>query len=432
MGDIKLYGEETSDDAKQLIIGLFNKLNKGEPYSMKTITTIYKNDEIFKDDLRYPIDAPYQNFYKELTEYYVAKYDLDSIFFEKGVAKEGEYYFEYSYNKSQNSFDVYQSPVMDLEIKKRYVPMLYSMVTGREIDWEEAKVDFVSVKDASENYERRNRILIVFGKDRLKTLEFSWLATFELATDELDYFKKKITDQKSEIIHFTQGVLFSRLDEIILGFERIKELVKNLKHTVKNFGFDDHIMLLQSKLESGEIDEALTMFDYMYSLAKIRDISTEIITMYDSTADKFVLGKEYNTYTAILTLLMDSLIDKSKGRLQISPEIHGNTLNQIEVDDLVDVFTLLINLYSNSRGKKLRQHEIDFFVLNGKLTIRFINAEEMGIEFIRYLNGETTINPSKGDGLRFIVQSLSKLPHLHLNCFLEEGKTITLLTINPK
>ena len=128
-----LYGRETSDSAKKLIIDLFNRINKGKPYTMKTITTIYKNDEIFKDNLRYPIDAPYREFYKELTEEYVSKYGLDNIFFEKGIARIGNYYFEYGYN--DNHFTVVSSPPeIDLETRRRYLPMLYSMVTGVKID----------------------------------------------------------------------------------------------------------------------------------------------------------------------------------------------------------------------------------------------------------------------------------------------------------
>ena len=65
----KQYGEQTSKDSKKLIIDVFNNLNKDAPYVMKTITTIYINDEVFRDNNRYPIDAPYKPYYPELTKY---------------------------------------------------------------------------------------------------------------------------------------------------------------------------------------------------------------------------------------------------------------------------------------------------------------------------------------------------------------------------
>ena len=110
MSEEELYGKKTSDRSKELIIDLFNQINEGKPYTMKTITTIYKNDDIFKGNLRYPIDAPYRDFYKELTEEYVVKHNLDNVFFKGGKSKTGEYFFEYIYEKENNSFTIHGSP----------------------------------------------------------------------------------------------------------------------------------------------------------------------------------------------------------------------------------------------------------------------------------------------------------------------------------
>jgi hypothetical protein len=306
MQELVLYGQKTSKSAEKLIIDLFNKINNGSPYTMKTITTIYKNDEIFKDNLRYPIDAPYRAFYKELTEEYVSKYGLDNIFFEKGIARIGNYYFEYAYN--DNHFNVISSPAeIELETRKRYIPMLYSMVTGVKIDWENANVSFSQSENNNAGVESKHKILLVFGKDSLKTLEFSWLATFELTSvseKEIETITYEIRNQEAEIINFTQGVLFSELDEVIINFERIKELVKNHKHTIKNFGFEDHLMMLHSKLESGNIEAALEIFEYIENLVFLRDISTNILYNFDGKATDLLLYKKglYNLYSNIVTL----------------------------------------------------------------------------------------------------------------------------------
>ncbi len=434
MQELVLYGQKTSKSAEKLIIDLFNKINNGSPYTMKTITTIYKNDEIFKDNLRYPIDAPYRAFYKELTEEYVSKYGLDNIFFEKGIARIGNYYFEYAYN--DNHFTVVSSPSeIELETRRRYIPMLYSMVTGVKIDWENANVSFSQNEKTNSGVEDKHKTLLVFGKDSLKTLEFSWLATFELKSvteNEIETITNDIRNQEAEIINFTQGVLFSELDEVIINFERIKELVKNHKHTIKNFGFEDHLMMLHSKLESGNIEAALEIFEYIENLVFLRDISTNILYNFDGKATDLLLFKNgFTTYTKILSLFVDASINPLKNRIIFSDELANNALNQIETDDLINAFTILINLYSNISSKD--DYSVKILNTQSAIEIVFENNGIIEDKYIDYLLGNTHENPSKGEGLRFIVSSLERLPHINIKCNRTENRTaITLVIANKK
>jgi hypothetical protein len=433
MQELVLYGQKTSKSAVKLIIQLFNKINNGSPYTMKTITTIYKNDEIFKDNMRYPIDAPYRAFYKELTEEYVSKYGLDNIFFEKGIARIGNYYFEFAYN--DNHFTVVSSPSeIELETRRRYIPMLYSMVTGVKIDWENAKVNFSQNENEITDVEGKHKILLVFGKDSLKTLEFSWLATFELKSlteNEIETVINEIRNQEAEIINFTQGVLFSELDEVIINFERVKELVKNHKHTIKNFGFEDHLMMLHSKLESANIEAALEIFEYIENLVFLRDISTNILYNFDGKATDLLLFKNgFTTYTKILSLFVDASINPLDNRIIFSNELANDVLNQIETDDLIYAFTILINLYSNISSKD--NYSVKILKTQSELEIVFENEGIIEDKYIEYLLGKTHENPSKGEGLRFIVSSLERLPHINIKCNRTDNRTVITLAISSK
>jgi hypothetical protein len=428
-----LYGYKTNNSAKELIIDLFNEINRGKTYKMKTITTIYKNDEIFKDNLRYPIDAPYRSFYKELTETYVGKYGLDNIFFEKGIAKKGEYYFEYAYINKR--FIVYSSPdEIDLNIRRRYVPMLYSMISGKRINWEEAQVEFVQYEKGKFNPNTSEKILLVFGKDKLKTLEFSWVASFQffnVSKKEVISLTNDIRKQENIIINLTQGVLFTELDEIIVGFERIKELVKNHKHTIKNFDFDGHLMMLRSKLESGKIKAAFRILEYTEDLAFLRDASTDIIyNFYDKNTDLLLFRKQYNTYTKLLSLLINSYIVPPSKKFIFSKEIENDFLNRIDADDLIDVFTILINIYSNICSKD--EFLIKISKNQHRIEILFENTDNIEDEHIDYLLGRTSVNSSKGEGLRFIVKSLEKLPHIKFFIKNIRNRTISTLLITKK
>ena len=196
------YAKSTSDRSVKLIIDLFNRLNKDEGFRMKTITTIYKENDIFKGNARYPIDAPFQPFYVELTEKYVLKYKLDDLFFENRNVKTGEFYFEFSHNKLDDKIIVSQyleSLIGEKEKVRSYVPMLYSMISGREINWEEARDKLVFEKDTTKT---KFNVLVVFGEDQMKILQYSWLSVFEIDNQlDVKLISNKIRDQEKIIIN---------------------------------------------------------------------------------------------------------------------------------------------------------------------------------------------------------------------------------------
>lgn len=431
MAEIELYGKRTSAKAEKLIIDFFNKINNGKPYKMKTITTIYKNDDIFKENQRYPIDAPYRDFYIELTEKYVVDHNLDSIFFENGIAKVGDYFFEFGYSQKSNLFSIFNYPrELGIETSKSYVPMLFSMVTGEKIDWEAAreKVQFKS------SIEDSTSVLLVFGNDNLDTLEFSWVATFEInnkARTEIKSISKEIREQETEILNFTQGVLFSELNDVILEFDRIRELVKNHKHTIKNFGFEGHLMKLHSKIEAKDFDGAMKIFDYIENLAMLRDITTNILYNFDGKSSDLLLTQKANTYSKILSLLFSTSTRQETNSLIIDDSIETNPINTIEETDLIDVFTVLLNLYSNIHSKSsfsiaIRNDNPD------NIQVIFLNDGVIEEKYRQYLLGIINVNPSKGEGLRFVVNSLRNLPHIKMGCSVEKNETKITLTINKK
>ena len=280
----------------------------------------------------------------------------------------------------------------------------------------------------------KQKILLVFGKDKLKTLEFSWLATFELTSigeDEIETIADEIRNQEAYIINFTQGVLFSELDEVIINFERIKELVKNHKHTIKNFGFEDHLMMLHSKIETGNIKAALKIFDYIENLVFLRDISTNILYNFDGNAKDLLLYKKgYTTYTKILSLFVDASINPLDNCITFPDELTNDSLNQIEPDDLINVFTILINLYSNISSKY--NYSVKILKKQSEIEIVFENEGVIEDKYIYYLLGNTNENPSKGEGLRFIVSSLERLPHININCNRTKIRTAITLVISDK
>lgn len=440
MQEMELYGYITSNKATKLIIDLFNKLNAGKPYKMKTITTIYQNDDIFKDNQRYPIDAPFRDFYKELTETYVPNHKLDNIFYDQNRnIKTGEYFFEYIYSEKENKFLIHAYPEdLGEEISKSYIPMLYSMVTGKKIDWENARVKTFFSKGKKEEL---TKILLVFGKDTLKTLEFSWLATFEISGNSKTTIQKvirEIREQEDEIINTTQGVLFSELDNVIVDFlqsqkqyEHTKNLIKDHKHTLKNFGLKGALNLLYHQIKNEP--DMLKIYNYVECLNLLHDYTTDILYNFSDTPDELLLYKKnIDTYTEILNLIHNATREHDIERIMYKSDITSHPLNKIDAEDLANVFTVLLNLYSNSRNYGEGDFEINLIATcYKKLSIIFKNKKEMPDSFVQYFLNKSAI-VEKGEGIGFIRDSLNKLMHLDRKCETANGYTTITLLIKEK
>jgi len=441
MAELELYGKRTSKIAKRLIIDLFNKINSEKPYIMKTITTIYNNDDIFTGNLRYPIDAPYRKFYKKLTEKYVIVHKLDNIFFEKGKAKTGEYFFEYAYERESNIFTIYNSPKeIKTEITKSYVPMLYSMVTGGEINWEDARSKVVFDKKGNND---SSKVLLVFGKDTLKTLDFSWLATFKLNISKKENAKKigaEIRKQEPEIINYIQGVLFSSLEDVIIGFlqsqkqfHHTKSLIKDHKHTLKNFGFKGALNSLYHQIKNNR--EILNTYIYLENLELLRDYTTDILYNFGEKPSNLLLKKHgINTFTKILELIHSATTLHESKIISYKPEIEQHYLNLISDDDLPNIFTVLLNLYSNSRNHGKGEYKIELLISdNDCLKVVFKNKGLMPKSYLEYfMDNRADLKDVNGEGISIIKNALNKLNHISRTCETDDNSTTLILNITQK
>ncbi|MEM9679445.1 MAG: hypothetical protein AAF901_03900, partial [Bacteroidota bacterium] len=378
------------------------------------------------------------------------------------------------YDKKNNVFTLYNDYYWsfrkkknfdkDIDSKKeKYIPMLYSMVNYDEksnedyedenrymIDWKKAELkNSVGQKKSStfnSNHYELNKVLLVFGEDRLDTLNFSWLASFELTLDDSEVNEEKIREigeeimgqERGEIIIPTQGVLFTYLDDVIVDFkqrqkqfEHTLNLIKDIRHNIKNFGFKGALRALYKRIEGNS--DLLNHYFRLESLDSLRDFTLDILFSFNNLPGKsnLLLKKEKcNYYTKLLTL-----IDKSaKGNEKdFHDAVKGHKLNTIADDDLSSVFSLLLNLYSNSRNKAETvegDFDVEIVALNEKvLEIYFRNDGVMGKEHIDYYNDYSHVK-TKGDGIKSIKESLYQLNHIDLMYFTDEETTTAKLTIH--
>ncbi|QKJ28353.1 hypothetical protein HQ865_00780 [Mucilaginibacter mali] len=435
-----LYGERTSATATSLIIDFFNRWKGDAPYIMKTITAIYKkNDQIFNDLSRYPIDAPFRPYYDELTKY-AGEYQLDDLFFNPdGSIGEGYYYFQFAYDARLNKFLVSESPAeISRAQQERYIPMLYSMVTDAKIDWQEAKYETIEV---GQSYADEKQILLVFGEASSQTLQFSWLATFELISQlkNVKVLAEEISARKEILINAVQGVLFSQLDDVIIEILRAKdqlahtrELIKDHKHTLKNFGFRGVMASLYHSIKEKRFTEALEDYTRVENLSILRDYATDILYNFDADAGELLLKQHgFDTFTSILNLIHSATQLAGEKRIIYSEEVEQHPLNHIKTENIPSLFTVLLNLYSNSRNKGKSDYLVNLEIVDeNKLMIIFTNAGEMQEKYRDFFLSSSAMSGLKGEGISFIKSALSTLKHIQRACETRDGRTIITLTVD--
>ncbi len=432
------YAKTNSPKAEKLIINLFNKLNNDESFEMKTVTTIYKESDIFKGNSRYPIDAPFRDFYVDLTEDYVNKHKLDDIFFDNDQVSTGEFYFEFFYHEKINLFTVSEYP-KNLGIKntKNYVPMLFSMITGLKINWEEARQNLVFDKT---HLSDKIKVLLVFGEDQLKRLSFGWLTTFVIKGDcNLNEIIKKIREQEHELVNYIQGVLFSELEEVIIHYvenqaklDQSRELIKDYGHTMKNLGFKNAFIALYEKLKTHE--DLIPFFNRLENKYLVQLFAANIlITKQTNKGEKLAIEKEnYNSFTALIDLFHKASKDNQKEIVFYDSIVKEHPLNKISSIYLPYVFTLLYNLYSNALSHNKGHYSINFIVNSeDNLIIYFFNKGEFPKDLICYLKKEKIQDKDKSEGLSYIHTALEALKDkIYLTINNPESNTLT--TLNGK
>lgn len=409
----KYYAQRTSQRSEKLIIDLFNRLNKDEGFSMKTVTTIYKKNEIFKGNARYPIDAPFRDFYVDLTENYAFTYKLDDLFFHNNKIISGQFYFEFNYNKNRNEITIYKFPdELNVDIVMSYTPMLFSMFSGLEIDWEDARKKIVF---SNESFDNKNKILVVFGEDKLRSLNFSWVSVFEINCDEnIESISKKIRNQEDEIVNSIQGVLFSELENVFIDYLDVKSkkdysdwVRADYNHTIRNLGVKGAFYSLYKNLL--KYPDTMDNFDRLENIYTVQIFATDILNSVSSNKQVLLLEKQkVNTYTSILDLLHNSSIRHKEYLVKYSENLIDHHKNKIASEDLSIVFRLLFNLYSNCAKHSKGDYNIDIIIAeDSNLQITFDNKGLMDEDYKNFILGNR--KKVEGEGMKYVKDSLKKL-----------------------
>ena len=239
--------------------------------------------------------------------------------------------------------------------------------------------------------------------------------------------------------------MFSQLDDVIIDILRAKnqlahtrELIKDHKHTIKNFGFSGHLFGLKKSLQNGRVDEALDSTRYIDKLSFLIACTTDKLYNFDIHPSKLLLkrgdtGKPfefpYDSYTSILKLIHDATEDFREERIFIGDDVEASRLNHIADDDLSHVLTVLINLYSNARNQQ--GHYFHFRLLNPQqLEIAFTNQGTIEEEYLEFFLGNSSSINTEGDGLKFITGSLDLLKHIERRADKSDNQITLKLIIN--
>ena len=223
-------------------------------------------------------------------------------------------------------------------------------------------------------------------------------------------------------------------DEKIRLSEKRKNEIRSHKHTIKNFQFQGHLQRLMERLPNNKETEVL--YENISNTIMVRDIATDFIFTLgdDEQPDRTLIYRAgYTTYLKILNLIRGTTTAyKDIEYWHINEiDIEQHLCNQIPTQDLMHVFNILINLYSNIQRNS---DDKDFFITvdtskSQSLRIVFKNAKKMKDEYVEYLNTRIrTQGIVQGQGLEHIVTSLNHVPNVKI--ITKTTKKQTKITLN--
>lgn len=210
-------------------------------------------------------------------------------------------------------------------------------------------------------------------------------------------------------------------------------LISSHKHTMRNFGIKEHLANLKIAIQRSSQDKALEILHKLDNLSLFKDITIDMMYRIDQQEieELLIYKKKITTYSKILWLIHNGTIDE-RCTMDIQSDI-SEELDIVPKNDVIDIFNLLNNMYSNG----LRESKTEFFIslkeVDNELVISFKNDKLLDSQFINNEN-ELQIPGSypKDKGLGIIDSICKKKEFISLQVFLKKQKTTFQLTIKSK
>jgi hypothetical protein len=139
----------------------------------------------------------------------------------------------------------------------------------------------------------------------------------------------------------------------------------------------------------------------------------------------------YKTYLRILTLLYGTRDSLRTVNFEVDAKVETHPLNTIPDDNLISVFELLVNLYSNTRDNTETEFAVKITCEESKLCIIFQNEGVIQDKYKIYVLGGDTPDGYSRDGLKVIRENIEKLKQTHkLIINTDKDNTFFILSIS--
>jgi hypothetical protein len=408
------------------------------------------------------LDIPYKDYYDEVNSDLEKRQTWTSIYKdnEERFLDDQAVYFDYQLDNNEfQLFEFWESDRLrelnkSKDIKK-FLPYLHASIFYDETAWK-IRVEKREKKAGT------NSVKLFFLFSRLSNRSFSSVdklhshLNFSVWNiDNLGYEQDQIKDLAvvmratyfQDIKDIAQGtVTLTMMDHIRRVEDRNREAaIKNLlaseqlrfikahKHTIRNFGYEHHLANLKLALKNGNVQIANEILGDIEKLNLLRDITIDFIYLTDEPVNRLllhtILKKRGFHYSEILGIIADGKSLYSRN-LFIDDEVKNHPSNELREDDLIDVFNLLVNLYSNtvthSNGKY--DFKISLKIEKEQLVIDFLTNTELETVYSDYLLNPKAVKPSVGQGLTIIKESIFKL-NKYINLSIDTAKNQNTLTL---
>ena len=442
---IKKFQAENNNEALELLINYSSEMKNLFDLSDFTIGHATFISNLKNNVETHLLDVPYKNYYEELNKHLESDERWKKIYKnEEEEFLEDQFVF-FDYQVKENKFIIYDLWLSDkLKLLRRdkdfeqFLPVIHVSIFYEEEVWKNFEIE---KQEKPVNHEYTIKLFFLFSRinnrsfttiNKLKSnLNFSLWACNKASYNKSQIKKLEETIYKTyffDIKDIVQSTVTMSIMDYIQEIEesaqneKIKnqiadnqlKFIKAHKHTIRNFGYEQKLANLKLALSLKKISKAEEILGKIERLNLLRDITIDFIYLSDEPIERLLLYKVLKKrgfyYSEILHIIDESKSLKTKN-LFIDSKVQAAVANILNKQDLIIVFNLLVNLYSNTLNHSNEENnfKIVLEIANDKLFISFITNTLLKREFCNFLLGYSNENSSSGQGLNIIKDSLQKL-----------------------
>ena len=214
-----------------------------------------------------------------------------------------------------------------------------------------------------------------------------------------------------------------------------REQKKTALHIIGHIPPGTTMTLLRMALDNGDLSKAKERWLELRSIDLIRDLAIKSIYTFDAGDKGITWQSNIASYSSLLVAIIKTYSDQTSLYVSIEEVTSKIKADSIASHELNDALTLLCNIWFNAvqshlRAKTDKPIKIALSIENNnEIIISIKNSGVIDPDSLLMLNNRDLSDKASGRGIRDIVHSLNKLPHVTLKATTNSNCTTMVIQL---